>query len=144
MKIFTMGSSGKTAEEFFNNINQNKIELLLDIRLHNHSQLLGFSKGTDLEYFLDKISSCKYEHDERFCITEEVLSEYRKKIIDWKEFEKHYLELIEKRNMVSLFNEKYGKYENILILCSSKNLDTCHSVLLANKLAKTPEDVLNL
>lgn len=27
MKIFTMGSSGKTAEEFFNNIDKNKVEL---------------------------------------------------------------------------------------------------------------------
>ena len=43
MKIFTMGSSGKTAEEFFNNIDKNKVELLLDVRLHNHSQLLGFT-----------------------------------------------------------------------------------------------------
>ena len=99
MKVFTMGSSGKKAEEFFNNINKNEIDLLLDVRLHNYSQLLGFTKGTDLEYFLDKISSCEYAHDEKFCPTEEDLVSYRKKTIAWGEYKKHYLELIEKKHV---------------------------------------------
>ncbi|RBQ23990.1 hypothetical protein ALNOE001_05380 [Candidatus Methanobinarius endosymbioticus] len=144
MEIFTMVSSRKSAEEFFNNINQNKIELVLDVRLHNHSQLLGFTKGTDLEYFLDNISSCKYVHDERFCQTEEVLENYRKKIINWEEFEKKYLEFIEKRDMVTLFNKKYGNLHNVLILCSGKSPKTCHGRLLAQKLAKPPKKVIYL
>ena len=130
--------------EFFNNINQNEIEILLDVRLHNHSQLLGFTKGTDLKYFLDKISSCEYVHDERFCQREEVLSEYRKKIIDWEEFERNYLKLIEERDMVSLFNQKYGNFNNVLILCSGKSLENCHGRLLAEKLAKRPENLVHL
>jgi len=144
MRIFTMSSSRKSAEKFFNYINQNEIDIVLDVRLHNHSQLLGFTKGVDLEYFLDKISSCVYVHDEEFCQTEEVLNEYRKKIIDWEEFERIYSELIEKRDMVSLFNKKYQEYNNVLILCSGKNFETCHGRLLAEKLAKKPEDVVYL
>ncbi|WP_042703831.1 DUF488 family protein [Methanobrevibacter arboriphilus] len=144
MKIFTMGSSGKTAEEFFNNIDKNKVELLLDVRLHNHSQLLGFTKGIDLEYFLDKLSSCEYVHDEMFCTTEDVLKEYRKKTIGWKEYKKHYLELMKKRDMVSLFKKEHGNHDNVLILCSEKEPDTCHRILLADKLAEKPEDVTHL
>lgn len=139
-----MGSSGKTAEEFFNNIDQNKIEILLDVRLHNHSQLLGFTKGTDLKYFLDKIASCEYTHNEKFCPTEDVLKEYRKNTIGWEEYKKHYLELMEKRDMVSLFNQKYGDYNNILILCSEKSPNTCHRILLADKVAKKSEDITHL
>ncbi len=139
-----MVSSRKSAEEFFNKINENEIELVLDVRLHNHSQLLGFTKGTDLEYFLDKISSCKYVHDEIFCQTEKVLNEYRKKIITWEDFEKSYSELIEKRDMISLFNQKYGSFNNVLILCSGKSPETCHGRLLAKKLANKPEDLIYL
>lgn len=143
MKIFTMGSSGKSAEGFFNSIDTNGIELLVDVRLHNHSQLLGFTKGTDLDYFLDKISSCNYSHDERFCPTEEVLKEYRKKTIGWKEYKESYLGLIEKRDMISLFNQKYKDYDNILLLCSERSPDTCHRKLLANRLT-TPENITHL
>lgn len=138
-----MGSSGKKAENFFNDINKNNIDLVLDVRLHNYSQLLGFTKGIDLEYFLDKISSCDYAHDEKFCPTEEDLASYRKKTIGWKKYKKDYLELIEKRKMVSLFNERFGDYDNPLILCSEKKPDTCHRILLANKLTK-PENITHL
>ncbi|MDL2246760.1 DUF488 domain-containing protein [Methanobrevibacter sp. OttesenSCG-928-K11] len=144
MKIFTMTSSGKSAEEFFNKINENKVDLVLDIRLHNYSQLLGFTKGSDLEYFLNKLSSCKYVHDKVFCQTEENLTNYRKKIISWNDFEKDYSELIDKRNMVQVFSKEYGNYDNVLILCSGKSPKICHGRLLAQKLAKSPDDVVYL
>jgi uncharacterized protein (DUF488 family) len=139
-----MSSSGKSAEEFFSNINENKIDLVLDVRLHNHSQLLGFTKGSDLKYFLNELSSCKYVHDEVFCQTEEILTNYRKKIITWEEFENNYSKLIEKRNMVSLFNKEYANFNNVLILCSGKSPKICHGRLLAQKIAKNPDDVIYL
>lgn len=60
-------------KNFLKNIDQNEVEIVLDVRLHNHSQLLGFTKGTDLEYFLNKLSSCKYVHDDRFSQSKEIL-----------------------------------------------------------------------
>lgn len=145
MKVFTIGSSGQKAEEFFKKIDDNKIDLLIDVRLHNHSQLLGFTKGTDLEYFVKTISSCDYVHDENFCPKEEVLDGYRKKEIGWEGYRDSYLELIDKRDMLSLFNEKYKKdHKNILLLCSEKKPDTCHRILLADKLAKNKEDIVHL
>jgi hypothetical protein len=35
---------------------------VLDIRLNNRSQLAGFSKATDLEYFLRAIAGIEYRH----------------------------------------------------------------------------------
>ena len=52
MKVFTMGFTQKSAEQFFGLISENKIELLIDVRLNNQSQLAGFTKGRDLEFFL--------------------------------------------------------------------------------------------
>lgn len=63
MVIYTMGFTKKTAKEFFEHISKNKIELLIDIRLNNHSQLAGFTKGRDLGYFFDAICKCKYKHE---------------------------------------------------------------------------------
>ena len=58
MYIYTMGFTQKSAETFFEKIIDNKIELLLDIRLNNQSQLAGFTKGKDLKYFLRVICGC--------------------------------------------------------------------------------------
>ena len=60
MKIYTIGFTQKSAEQFFELIRKNKIELLIDVRLNNRSQLAGFTKGTDLAYFLKEICGTKY------------------------------------------------------------------------------------
>ena len=55
MTIYTLGFTQKNAAEFFNLISSNGIEVLIDIRLNNKSQLAGFTKGTDLSFFLKEI-----------------------------------------------------------------------------------------
>jgi len=42
MILSTIGFSGKSAEEFFTILNKNGICRLIDIRLNNKSQLVGF------------------------------------------------------------------------------------------------------
>ena len=44
MQIYTMGFTKKSAEEFFGLIQNNGIEVLIDVRLNNQSQLAGFTK----------------------------------------------------------------------------------------------------
>ena len=65
MQIYTMGFTKKSAEEFFGLLKDNEIEMLIDVRLNNQSQLAGFTKGRDLAFFLRKISkyffSCSIE-----------------------------------------------------------------------------------
>ena len=77
MKIYTMGFTQKSAETFFERIKENKIELLIDIRLNNQSQLAGFAKGRDLKYFLDKLCQCGYAHELRFAPEKKLLDEYK-------------------------------------------------------------------
>ena len=53
MNIFTIGFTQKSAEEFFTLLAKNNIECLIDVRLNNISQLAGFAKAKDLQYFLN-------------------------------------------------------------------------------------------
>ena len=55
MKVFTIGFTQKHAEEFYEKINKANIDLLIDVRLNNTSQLASFSKFPDIVYFLDKL-----------------------------------------------------------------------------------------
>ena len=62
MNLHTIGFTKKPAKRFFTILNNNSIDLLVDIRLNNKSQLAGFAKGEDLAYFLREICNCAYEH----------------------------------------------------------------------------------
>jgi uncharacterized protein (DUF488 family) len=79
MKIYTIGFTQKTAEQFFNLIKENRIEVVVDVRLNNSSQLAGFTKETDLRYFLKTITDCDYQHENSFAPTKELLDGYKKR-----------------------------------------------------------------
>lgn len=138
MKLYTIGFTQKSAREFFNKIKSNKIELLLDIRLNNVSQLAGFAKGKDLEYFLNEICNCKYEHLISFAPTKELLENYRAKKISWSEYEKTFNNILMNRQIEKDFT-KYLNYENVCLLCTEPTADQCHRRLVAEYLkAKLP------
>ena len=64
MEIYSIGFTQKTAEQFFTRIKEAGIRLLLDVRLNNVSQLAGFAKRPDLEFFLKRqICSAGYLHE---------------------------------------------------------------------------------
>lgn len=134
MKIFTMGFTQKSAEQFFGLVSSNEIELLIDVRLNNQSQLAGFTKGRDLEFFLNKICNCKYEHNIIFAPTKEILNDYKKQQITWEEYVVQYNLLIENRNVEKVFLKKYTEFNKILLLCSEATAENCHRRLLAERL----------
>ena len=53
MRICTIGFTNKKAEDFFNRLKQSGVKRVVDVRLNNLSQLAGFSKRDDLQYFLE-------------------------------------------------------------------------------------------
>lgn len=63
MTLYTIGFTKKNAYRFFELIKRHNIEVLVDVRLNNKSQLAGFTKGEDLPYFLEEICKCKYYHN---------------------------------------------------------------------------------
>lgn len=135
MQIFTMGFTQKSAEVFFNLIREHKIEILVDIRLNNQSQLAGFTKGKDLSFLLNEICDCKYSHEVQFAPTKDILDGYKKGQLTWEQYEREYNELIRKRNVIEIFKNKYHEYENILLLCSEPTPECCHRRLLAEYLS---------
>lgn len=136
MQIYTMGFTQKTAQQFFERIKENDIKIVVDVRLNNQSQLAGFTKGKDLVYFLKVICDCQYEHEVRFAPTKEILSAYKKGDIRWEEYEHKFDELLELREVVDIFKNKYADYEKILLLCSEATPERCHRRLLAEKISK--------
>lgn len=140
MVLYTMGFTQKSAQQFFELIKSNNIDMLVDIRLNNKSQLAGFTKGDDLRYFLTEICNCEYQHCIEYAPTKDILDNYKKKTICWEEYEKQYVTLIQNRNNIHKFAERFAKYAAVCLLCSEPIPDKCHRRLLSEIiLAENPE-----
>jgi len=133
MTIYTIGFSGKSAEEFFELLLKNNVKKLIDIRLNNSSQLSGFANIKHLPYFL-KLHNIEYEYKDIFAPTKELLSGYKDGKIDWTEYEKIYLGILKDREILKNIDIKIFK-ESVL-LCSEPTASMCHRRLLAEYLQK--------
>ena len=136
MIIYTIGFAQKNSERFFNLIRNNEIEVLIDIRLNNKSQLAGFTKGNDLPFLLKEICNCKYVHKIDYAPSKDILSAYQKKEIDWQEYEKRFLPLIEKRKIECDFERSFLAYKKVCLLCTEPTPEMCHRRLVAEYLKR--------
>jgi len=133
--IYTIGFTKKTAEEFFEALRSSGARHLFDIRLHNTSQLAGFTKRDDLRYFLKRIVNMEYHEVPILAPEDSILVGYRK-TGDWEEYEKAYLELIQQRRVESHINRKLFQ-KGVVLLCSEAEPDKCHRRLAAEYLKRT-------
>lgn len=135
MTVYTIGFTKKTAEQFFELLKSAGVELLVDVRLNNRSQLSGFAKDGDIQYFLRQICGAEYVHCDEFAPSEELLSKYRKKEITWEEYKKTFDGMMEKRGACKKFPSKFAQYDKVCLLCSEPTPEHCHRRLVAEKIA---------
>jgi uncharacterized protein (DUF488 family) len=135
MKLYTIGFTQKSAEEFFSLLRGHLIERLVDIRLRPSGQLAGFAKQEDLPYFLRELSNgCQYIHLPLLAPTKEILEDYRKDG-DWLRYVERFESLMDERHMpFSLGRDMFG-IERCCLLCSEALPEKCHRRLVAERLA---------
>jgi uncharacterized protein (DUF488 family) len=63
VEIYIIGFTQESAAEFFEALRRAGIHRLIDVRLNNTSQLAGFAKRDDLQYFLREPRSAEYHHE---------------------------------------------------------------------------------
>ncbi len=135
MKIFTIGFTKKNAKKFFSLLQQNNVNKVVDIRLNNSSQLAGFSKGEDLEFFLKELFRIDYIHDINLAPTKEILDDYKKGKINWVQYEVLFSNLLKNRDIKKWLDDKYNKkLDHICLLCSEETANKCHRRLVAESI----------
>ena len=132
-KVYTIGFTQKTAEEFFMLLQDYGVKTILDTRINNKSQLAWFTKYPDLEFFLKQFW-INYIYEPLFAPTQELLSAYRKNEINWNQYEIIYNKIISERNVEKIM-EKYPINWTCL-LCSEATPEFCHRRLLVEYLQK--------
>lgn len=141
MEIYTIGFTKKSAEEFFTILKQTGIKRLIDVRLHNQSQLAGFAKQEDLKYFLRELCGAEYRHEPRLAPSEDILEDYRYKRIGWEEYRQRFLHLLAERDVAEFLARQLFEVPTVL-LCSEPQTDHCHRRLVAEYLQKIWDDVV--
>lgn len=142
MTLYTIGFTQKTAEQFFQLIKKHGIELLIDIRLNNKSQLAGFTKGEDLRFFLKEICNCQYEYCAEFAPTKDILDRYKKGKINWDEYVSEYIPLMKSRKAPEKFIKRYSGTTKVCLLCSEPTPEQCHRRLFAEMVeASAPNEI---
>ncbi|WP_208814489.1 DUF488 domain-containing protein [Micromonospora echinofusca] len=133
MKIYTIGFTRKSASQFFETLRSAQVKRVVDVRLNNVSQLAGFAKRHDLEYFLREIGSIRYTHALDLAPTQDMLDAYKKGASIWGEYEARFVELIQGRHVeVSWANELR---DGDCFLCSEEQPQNCHRRLVAEYFA---------
>ena len=133
MNLWTIGFTKKSAEYFFETLREAGVRKLVDVRLNNVSQLAGFAKRDELSYFLRTLGQMGYEHMPLLAPTAEMLSAYRKKEINWEEYERLFVDLMRERQIESEI--AYETLADSVLLCSEDQPDMCHRRLVAEYLA---------
>ena len=130
--IFTIGFTKKNAQSFFEALQQAGVTRVVDIRLNNESQLAGFTKKADLPYFLKVIAGIDYVHRPALAPTKEILDGYKKKRLNWAEYERLFLALLDQRRPEMLLTP--AEMDKACLLCGEPKAEKCHRRLVAEYL----------
>jgi uncharacterized protein (DUF488 family) len=132
IKIYTIGFTKTSAEDFFGKLIRASVRKIVDVRLNNTSQLAGFAKKNDLKYFLQTIRNIDYIHMSQLAPSEEILTEYKKNKGDWHNYEKKFLKLMEERRIENILSPV--ELDGACLLCSEHLPKHCHRRLVAEYL----------
>ena len=136
MNIYTIGFTQKSAKDFFESLQRNHVQTLVDIRLNPGGQLAGFSKQSDLPYFLLRLAdNCRYVHEPRLAPTKEILSDYRSEG-DWARYVRRFEALMDERQIPAALDKSLFEQRDCCLLCSEATPEQCHRRLVAERLAR--------
>ena len=134
MEVYTIGCTRRSAAAFFGTLRQAGIRRLLDVRLHNTSQLAGFAKRDDLAFFAREICDAEYVHEPLLAPSTELLRAYQKRQLAWDQYATGYLSLLDGRDIASSLDRSLLAGPTAL-LCAEPTAERCHRRLAVAYLA---------
>jgi uncharacterized protein (DUF488 family) len=138
VKLFTIGFTKTSAQNFFDRLKKSGAKNLIDVRLNNVSQLAGFAKRDDLKYFANALCGMGYQHIQALAPTQDMLDAYKKDGGGWDAYAENFLNLMEQRHIEGIAR---AQFDGGCLLCSEDKPHHCHRRLVAEYLRKKWTDV---
>lgn len=145
VKIYTVGVSGLSAEDFFERLKKAGVKKVIDTRLWAGSQLAGFAKKKDLPYFLKEIVGIDYEYRKELAPSDDILKPFKNNQLSWADYEIQYIDLIDHRNIANILRP--DEVHEACFLCACKTEHNCHRRLLVEYLQREwhrPVEIVHL
>jgi len=139
VRLFTIGFAETNADTFFNLLKQSGAKRLIDVRLNNTSQLAGFTKKSDLRFFLREICDMDYVHCPQLAPTQQILDAFKKNKGSWSVYQQAFNELMAQRAVQTTLSRDLVHLA--CLLCSEKRPEQCHRRLVAEYLQSHWADV---
>jgi uncharacterized protein (DUF488 family) len=130
--VTTIGFTKTTAERFFARIKSAGVKKVVDVRLHNTSQLAGFAKADDLSYFLKEICGADYVHQPLLAPTDDILKAFKRDKGDWGVYQRVFLDLMGQRKIEERLRP--DMFQGSCLLCSEDTPHHCHRRLVCEYL----------
>jgi len=140
LKLYTIGFSGKTAQQFFEILKKNKIGCLLDIRIYPNSGDAGFCNQTDLPYFLEEIANCGNRYCPELAPTEKLLNDHHQ-TPDWEKYVVGFTQLMEERKIPFSLDREFFERQTCCLLCFEPTPEFCHRRLVSERIQEHWKDV---
>jgi uncharacterized protein (DUF488 family) len=130
--VATIGFTKTSASRFFERIKRAGVKKMVDVRLHNTSQLAGFAKADDLAYFLKEICGVDYLHQPLLAPTDDILRAYKRDRGDWGVYEERFMSLMAERAIEKRLDP--ASLQGACLLCSEDKPHHCHRRLVCEYL----------
>lgn len=130
--VTTIGFTQSSAADFFGRLRQAGVKRVVDVRLHNTSQLAGFAKAGDLPYFLKELCGADYVHEPLLAPTEGILAAFKKEKGDWSTMRHRFMNLMAERQIESRLEP--ALLSESCLLCSEALPHQCHRQLVCEYL----------
>jgi uncharacterized protein (DUF488 family) len=130
--IATIGFTQSTAEHFFERLIGAGVRKVVDVRLHNVSQLAGFAKAEDLAWFLRRLGNIGYAHEPLLAPTDTMLKAYRKEKDGWDAYARQFRALMAERRIERHLSPT--ALAGSCLLCSEATPHRCHRRLVCEYL----------
>jgi uncharacterized protein (DUF488 family) len=137
--VYTIGFTKKPLARFIELLQTASVDVVVDVRLRNTSQLAGYAKRDDLDFILHAFNMA-YEAHPELAPTAEILDTYRQDK-DWDAYVHAFMPLIQDREIQQVGRELLAHYQAPCLLCSEPTAERCHRRLVAEYWAETIGDL---
>jgi uncharacterized protein (DUF488 family) len=136
VEICTIGTAQRSAESFFESLREAGVGCVVDTRLRATSQLAGFSKSRDLQYFVPRLLTSQYVVEPVLAPTDEMLDAYKNKQLEWSDYARRYCELLAERTAERATEWMRARFHVVALVCTESAPAQCHRRLAAEHLAE--------
>jgi len=132
LRVTTIGFTKSSAAHFFGRLRAAGVRRVMDVRLHNTSQLAGFAKADDLAWFLKSLGGIDYVHEPLLAPAADILDAFKKQKGDWRLYERQFLDLMRSRRIETMLAA--DAFDGTCLLCSEATPHHCHRRLVVDYL----------